>query len=86
MRIECHITPKNIRVSELMETFVNPSKSHQGLLRGWSRRDLLAKVGDGREHGENIQDQILEGQEKRKQNINLKARDQGTQRYRAEMM
>lgn len=50
-----YYNPQNIRVSELMEIFVNPSKSHQGLLRGWSRRDLLAKAGDGREHRENTE-------------------------------
>lgn len=25
----------------------NTSKSHQGLLRGWSRRNISAKAGDG---------------------------------------
>lgn len=36
----------------------------QGLLRGQPRRDSLAGEGDGREHGEHIQDQVLEGQER----------------------
>lgn len=69
-----YYNPPKYKGLGLVETFVT-LPSHTGSAERLVQEEYLGKSGRWNEQGENIQDQILEGREKRKQNINHKPRD-----------